>query len=116
MSWIWSILIYSVAVFATALLIPGVKLNGIKGAVTVAVGLLITRWVVDFLVYGVFGIISIPLSILTLGLFSVLVNVVIIKIVDAFSDDFDVQGITPAILFSIVLAIISGLLKWMFGK
>ncbi len=114
MGFIWSFLIYAVAVFAAAYLIPGVKLSGIKGAVIAAIGLLVTRWVVDFFVYGIFGIVSIPLSILTLGLFSLVVNVFIIKIVDAFSDDFEVQGITPAILFSIVLTVINAILKWVF--
>jgi putative membrane protein len=114
MNFIWSLLIYSGAVFLTAMFVPGVKLAGFKGAVKVAIGLLATRYVVHFVVYKIFAIISVPLSILTLGLFTLVVNVVIIKIVDAFSDDFDVQGLTPAFLFSIVLAGVNMLLNWIF--
>ena len=53
---------------------------------------------------------TIPLTILTLGLFALVVNAIIVLICSALVDGFKVDGIISALLFSFVVTILSTIL------
>jgi putative membrane protein len=50
--------------------------------------------------------------VLTLGLFLIVINALIIKIVAAIVDDFKVEGLLPAAIYSIALSIVNTVLQW----
>jgi putative membrane protein len=63
----------------------------------------------------VLKLLTFPLTILTLGLSSLAINVVCLMFVDAYVPGLQINGIVPAIAGSIVLSIVSTLIHWIFN-
>jgi putative membrane protein len=53
---------------------------------------------------------TLPVTILTFGLFLLVINAVIILLADAFISGFSVDGFWVALLFSLLLSIVQSLL------
>lgn len=93
-----------VAILISAYIIPGVTVT-ILGAVIAAVIL----GVLNLFLKPVLHIISLPVTILTLGLFSLVINAFIVWIAAKMVPGFQVEGFFAALIFSILLSLISTL-------
>ncbi len=62
----------------------------------------------------VLKLLTFPLTILTLGISSLAINVVCLMFVAYYVPGFQIAGIVPAIAGSIVLSIVSTLIHWIF--
>ncbi|WP_310484470.1 phage holin family protein [Chamaesiphon sp. VAR_48_metabat_403] len=62
----------------------------------------------------VLKLLTFPLTILTLGLSSLAINVACLMFVDAYVPGLQINGIVPAIAGSVVLSIVSTLIHWIF--
>ena len=100
------ILISAVAVLLTSYLLPGVHINNFLSALIVAVVLAILNGILK----PVLIVLTIPITILTLGLFLLVINALIILIASSVISGFYVDGFWWALLFSIILSFISYLL------
>lgn len=100
------LIVQSIAVFLTAYLLPGVMLDGYGTAILVALVL----GILNAIVKPVLTLLTLPLTILTLGLFTFVINAIVIELVDFLVDGFSVGGFFNALLFSLVLSLISGIL------
>jgi putative membrane protein len=109
--WIARILVSSIAVLITAYLLKGVSKLEILDAIIVA---LVLSFLNAFL-RPVFIILTIPATILTLGLFLLVINACIILIADALLDHFEVANFWWALLFSLILSIVNTFLDRIFG-
>jgi putative membrane protein len=58
--------------------------------------------------------ITLPINILTLGLFTIIINTVLIMIVSAVIPGFDVKDFLHALLFSLVLSIVLTLIHSLY--
>jgi putative membrane protein len=106
------IIISSLAVFLTAYLLPGVTVDTYVTAIWVAVVLaLLNGFLKPLLV-----IFTIPVTLVTLGLFLLVINAAIIMLADNFVDGFYVNGFWWALLFSLVLSVITSLMESLGGK
>jgi putative membrane protein len=104
-------LIMTIAVLISAYLIPGVQVKGFFPALWVALFLGVVNVVLKpFLI-----LITLPINILTLGLFTFVINAGLILLASAVVKGFDVTGFWIAMLFSVVLSIINYLLAHLFG-
>ncbi len=103
------ILINGLAVFITANFLPGVKVDGFISAVIVAIVLAI----VNFIVKPILHLLTLPITILTLGLFSFVINALMILLVDNLVSGFYVNGFWSALLFSLILSLVSSLLNYL---
>jgi putative membrane protein len=101
-----NILINGLAVFLTALFLPHVKVDGIVTAIIVAIVL----GIVNFVVKPILHLLTLPITILTLGLFSFVINALMILLVDYLVPGFHVDNFWAALLFSLVLSLVSSLL------
>jgi putative membrane protein len=100
----------ALAVIISAYLIGGVSVDSILTAIIVALVLgLLNSFVKPILV-----ILTLPITILTLGLFYLVLNVIMIYIADYFIGGFRVDGFLPALFFSIVLALVGWILDRIF--
>lgn len=101
------ILISTGAVLLTAYLLPQrmVHVDGVQTAVILALVLAFLNSVVK----PILVILTVPVTVLSLGLFLLVINAVIILLADYFIDGFHVDGFWAALIFSIVLAIINAL-------
>ena len=95
-----------VAVMISAYVIPTVYVDGFLVAVVVAVILS----VVNFIIKPIVTLLTLPINILTLGLFTFIINALMILLVSSIVPGFTVIGLWSAVLFSIVLSVINGFL------
>jgi putative membrane protein len=61
----------------------------------------------------VLKILTFPLTILTLGLFLIVINALMLKLAAAITPGFMVRDWTAALLGAVLLAIMSGILNWL---
>lgn len=99
-------LIYSVAILIAAYLLPGVQIDTFTTALVAALVLGILNAVLRPLLL----LLTLPINILTLGLFTFVVNAAVILLTDGLVDGFSVDGFWWALLFSLILSLISALL------
>lgn len=107
MSSLVQLLINAIAVFITGYILPGVRLNDFVTAVVVAVVL----GVINLFIKPVLIFLTLPVTVLTLGLFILVINAVVILIVDALVPGFEVSNFWWALLFSLVLTIVNSFLN-----
>jgi putative membrane protein len=107
MNLIIRLLLNAVAVFILAHILNGVTVDGYLGAVIVAVVLS----VLNLLVKPILVILTLPITILTLGLFLLVINALIILLADKLIDGFAVHSFWTALLFSILLSLLQSLLQ-----
>lgn len=107
---IYTLLINSVAVYLTAKLLDGVKIISFLSAVVVAILLAL----VNTFIKPVIVFLTLPVTILTLGLFILVINALMLMLVDALTDGFEIKSFAWAVIFSIFLSILNGLLFWIF--
>ena len=103
---IFTILINSLAVFFGAYILNGVK---VKNFLT-AIGVAILLSVVNVFIKPLILLLTLPLTIITLGLFVFVINAWMLMLVDKLVDGFKIQSFAWAVIFSIVLMILNGLL------
>ncbi|MFA6375883.1 MAG: phage holin family protein [Candidatus Paceibacterota bacterium] len=95
-------LIMAIAVIVSAYILPGVTLSGFGAALLVALVL----GLLNVFIKPLLLILTLPINILTLGLFTLVINAAIILMASAIVPGFKVAGFWYAMLFSIVLSII----------
>ncbi len=100
MRFLLKILIITVNVFVLASILPGIHIADFFTAITVAVVLAL----LNAFIKPLFILLTLPATILTLGLFLFFINACIILIDAHFVHGFRVDGFWDALLFSIVLS------------
>ena len=110
MNLIIRLLINALAVFILSYVLNGVVVDGYTGAIIVAIVLSI----LNLLVKPVLVILTLPVTILTLGLFLIVINALIILLADKLIDGFGVSSFWTAVLFSILLSILQSILQSFF--
>ena len=106
MNYILKILLSAVAVFILSHLLPGIAVENYVVAILVAIVL----GILNALVKPLLILFTIPLTILTLGLFLLVINATIILLAGYFVDGFYVSGLFTALLFSVLLSITQSVL------
>jgi putative membrane protein len=103
--------LYSLAVYWGAMLIPGVGVESFVVSLLVALVLGLLNYTAKPLLI----FLTLPITILTLGLFLLVVNALIIWLAGAIVPGFVVTGFWDAFFFAIVLSAITTLLEMLFG-
>lgn len=106
MNFLWKILISALAVILASYLLPGVHVEDFLTAVLVAIVLAILNGILK----PILVILTIPITIMTFGLFLLVINAIIILFVGNFISGFVVDGFWWAFIFSIILSFISYLM------
>ncbi|QCK14964.1 phage holin family protein [Mangrovivirga cuniculi] len=101
MKFLLKILVTTLAVFAGAYLIPGVETESF----TVALILAVVLTILNVTIKPLLVILTIPITVVTLGLFLLVINALIILLADYLVGGFYVSGFWTALLFSIVVSI-----------
>lgn len=101
-----NLLISGLAVLISAYILPGVKVDGLFAAVVVAIVLGIVNATIKPLV----SLLTLPLNVMTLGLFSLVITALMVFLTDWIVPGFAVSGFISALLFGLVLSFINGVL------
>jgi len=94
--------LYALAIGITAWILPGVRLDGVFAALVTAAIL----GLVNGILRPVLFIFTLPLTILTLGLFLFVLNALMVLLAAAIVPGFTVMGFWWAVLFSLVLSVV----------
>lgn len=95
------------AVLLAAYLVPGFSVSGFYSAAIVAVLL----GVIGITLKPVLLLLTLPINILTFGLFSFVINAGILYFLASFVEGFSVEGFIPAFLGGVVLAVVQWVLQ-----
>ena len=102
------ILFNGLAVFIAAYITPGVRVESFMVAIIVAVVL----GILNTLLKPVLLLLTLPINIITLGLFTLVVNVIIVFLASSIVPGFNVSGLLPALIFSFVLTVVNWFLSF----
>ncbi len=97
------LLLSALAVGIAAYLLPGVSVDGFVTAVIVVVVLA----VVNTFIKPIITILTLPINILTLGLFSLVITALMVILTDYVVPGFQVAGFWSALFFGLLFALIS---------
>lgn len=117
MKFITKIVVSTLAILITTWFLPGVTITGESDAsrfltaIMVAVALAFLNTVLK----PILAFLTIPITILTLGLFYLVLNAVIILLADKLVDNFHVKGFWTALLFSLILSLVTSILEGILG-
>lgn len=104
-------LVSAIAILITAYILPGVHIDGFLAALILAVVL----GAINAILRPILIFLTLPLTIVTLGLFVLVINGLLIMLASYIVPGFTVASFWWALLFGIVLAIVSYILE-MFEK
>ena len=105
MNWISKLFLTTIVVIFLAYILPGVDIASFWSALWLAIVLAFLNTFLKPLLI----IITIPFTIITFGLFLLVINALIILTADGLIDGFHVDGFWWALLFSVVLSFITSI-------
>lgn len=108
MEFLIKLLISAVVVILTAWITPGVQIRSFWSAIVVALVLAL----LNIFLRPIMIVLTIPITIMTLGLFLFIINAFIVYVAGKIVSGFKVDGFGWALLFSLFLSIIS----YIFGE
>ena len=106
MKLILKLLLTAAAVLIIAHFLPGVSVENYTSALIVAIVLGLLRVTVK----PILVILTLPVTIITLGLFLLVINALIIMLADNLIDGFHISGFWIALLFSLILSVFQSIL------
>jgi putative membrane protein len=95
-------LVSAVAIIISSYIIPGVHVADFLTALLVAVVL----GIINAIIKPIILLFTLPINIMTLGIFSFIINALLIMLTGAIVKGFTVENFVSALLFSIVLSLV----------
>lgn len=105
-------LLAALALVITAYIVPGFGVTSFAAAAIAAIVL----GLVNAIIRPILLLLTLPLTIVTLGLFLLVVNAITIWLAGVLTPGFTVTGFVPALLGSIVLTLVSSGLNFLFNR
>lgn len=108
MHFLFRFIAVAVAVYLTVNLVPGIVISG--GWITTLLVAFVWSVIIS-VIRPVLQILALPITVVTLGLFSFVLNALLFWGMEFVVPGFDVTGFVPALLGSIVLSLIAWLIQ-----
>ncbi len=108
---VWFVVAAAIAI--TAALVPSVEVDG---GVLSLLGLSLLFGLVNALIGTLLRLISLPLTLMTFGLFSLVINGVLLAITAGLSNVLDVGGFFATIIAALILSIVTAAILFVVGK
>lgn len=110
MNFIIRLLITAISAFLLSKILTGVHFDSFGSTIIFAILL----GILNVFVKPILSILSLPITIITLGLFSFVINALMILLTDYFMDSMYIDGFWWALLFSILLSLVTSLFSTFF--
>jgi putative membrane protein len=107
------VIVNAVAIWIAAMLVPGISLSSD-----------VLSWLIVAVIFGLINalikplvkLLTLPLNIMTLGLFTLVINALMLMLTAFVTDILSIEGtlfgFVPALLGSIIISIVSTILNW----
>lgn len=92
--------LFALAVMLTAWIIPGISVENFPSALLLA----FIMGFINMFIKPVLGLITLPINILTLGIFGLILNALLLMLAGYFAPGVTIEGFLPAFLGSLLLA------------
>ncbi|CAN5444247.1 phage holin family protein [soil metagenome] len=112
MKFLAQLIVSALAVIITSMILPGVHVDSLLTAIIVAAVLAFLNAIVK----PVLVILTIPITVVTLGLFLLVINALLILLAAKIVNGFHVDGFWIALLFSLVLSLVSSVFNALSGR
>ncbi len=112
MNLIINLFVTAVVAFFLTKILPGVHFEGFSTAIIFAIVL----GILNLIVSPILKLLGLPLTIITLGLFSLVINAIVVLIADYFIDGMTIDGFWWAFIFSIALSLVTSLVSGIFSS
>ena len=99
----------ALALWLAAQIVPGIEVRGFGAALLATIVIAIVNGTIGVVLKFLFF----PVTLLTLGLFLLVLNALLLKLASLFTPGFRVRGFIPALVGSVVLTILASLLRRM---
>ncbi len=106
------LILNAVAILLASLLLSGVHVDGFWAALLLALVLAILNVVLK----PILVILTIPVTVLTLGLFLIVINAGVLLLADYFVDGTRIDGFWWAVLFGFIVSILNSILYSLAGE
>jgi putative membrane protein len=103
MGFILKFLLSAIITYVLAKFLPGSHIGGFTDAIILVIVLAILNAVVK----PILKIIGLPITILTLGLFLLVINALIVMMASFVLSGFEIDGFVSALIFSVVLSLVT---------
>ena len=103
-------LVGALALWIVAQLIPGIEVRGFGAALMATIMIAIVNGTVG----PVLKFLTFPLTLVTLGLFLLVVDAFLLKLASLFTPGFRVHGFLSAVVGSVVLTVLTWILRRIF--
>jgi putative membrane protein len=107
---ILKVLLNALALFVAASFIKGVRVTNFTNAIVAALALALLNATLGAIIYAL----ALPLRVMTLGLFTLVINAALIWIAAYFIKGFDVRGFLPALWLAVLTALFNTVLYAIF--
>ncbi len=111
-SFLFTWLMATISLLITAFVVPGVRIDSIPAAAVAAIVL----GLVNAIVKPVLTVLTLPLTILSLGLFLLVVNGISLSLAGYFTPGLEVDGFWPSVIGAIVLSLVSSFIGRFINK
>lgn len=105
-------LLSTIVILVGAYIIPGAAVSSFVAALFAA----LIIGIINSFIRPIILLLTLPINILTLGLFTLVINALLIMLAAAISPGFSVDGFFTALLFSIVLFVLNVVVEGIFKK
>lgn len=104
--------LFALALLLIAWLVPGIQVAGFVPALIAA----LVIGLINIFVRPILGALTLPINIATLGIFSFILNALLLWLSAAIVPGFNIDGFLPALIGSILLTILSVIINSTTGK
>ena len=108
------IIVNGLAIGITAAVLPGIHIQPFSWGALLLLGLVFG--IINALVRPVVSFLSLPITILTLGLFQLVLNALLLYLGSLFVSNLKIDNFWWALLGGIVMGIVGAILEWIFKR
>lgn len=105
------ILVVALGLWLASELVPGITIQG----VWTLLGAALLLGIVNAIVRPLFVLLTLPITVITLGLFLLVVNAAMLGLVAWMFDGFTIAGFWPALFGALVVSVTGWLASWFIG-
>ena len=102
----------AIALFLTVNLVNGISVDN---PITLLIATIVVA-IVNTLIRPILRLISLPITMVTFGLFAIVVNAACLGLAALFVPGFEISGIIPALIGALVLSIVSTIIGFFTDK
>jgi putative membrane protein len=109
-----SIIVNGLAIGLTAAILPGIHIQPFDVTALLLLGLVFG--VINAIIRPVVSFLSLPITFLTLGLFQLVINALLLYLGSLFVSNLKIDNFWWALLGGIVMGIVGAILEWVFKR